>query len=39
LRDGKQPPPGSVIGRQGSEPVSGRTTLNEIVGPLADGRR
>jgi NADH-quinone oxidoreductase E subunit len=27
LRDGKAPPPGSVIGRQGSEPVTGRTTL------------
>jgi NADH:ubiquinone oxidoreductase subunit E len=39
LRDGKQPPPGSVIGRQGSEPVTGRTTLNEDVGPLAGGRR
>src|SRR5580693_5260631 len=29
LRDGKAPLPGSVIGRQGSEPVSGRTTLVE----------
>jgi NADH-quinone oxidoreductase E subunit len=29
LRDGKAPLPGSVIGRQGSEPVAGRTTLNE----------
>ena len=27
FRDGKAPPPGSVIGRQGSEPVTGRTTL------------
>jgi NADH-quinone oxidoreductase E subunit len=27
LRDGKAPPPGSLIGRQGSEPVTGRTTL------------
>jgi NADH-quinone oxidoreductase E subunit len=27
LRDGQPPPPGSVIGRLGSEPVSGRTTL------------
>jgi NADH-quinone oxidoreductase subunit E len=27
LRDGKAPPPGSVIGRRGSEPVGGRTTL------------
>jgi NADH:ubiquinone oxidoreductase subunit E len=29
LRDGKAPPPGSVVGRQGSEPVTGRTTLFE----------
>jgi len=29
LRDGKVPPPGSVIERQGSEPVTGRTTLIE----------
>jgi NADH-quinone oxidoreductase E subunit len=29
LRDGKPPAPGSVIGRQGSEPVNGRTTLTE----------
>jgi NADH-quinone oxidoreductase E subunit len=29
LRDGKAPLPGSVIGRQGSEPVSGRSTLVE----------
>jgi NADH-quinone oxidoreductase E subunit len=27
LRDGKAPPPGSVTGRQGSEPATGRTTL------------
>ncbi len=27
LRDGKAPPPGSMIGRRGSEPVGGRTTL------------
>jgi NADH-quinone oxidoreductase subunit E len=32
LRDGKAPPPGSVIGRQGSEPVAGRTTLIEPAG-------
>jgi NADH-quinone oxidoreductase E subunit len=31
LRDGKAAPPGSVIGRQGSEPVTGRTTLIESV--------
>jgi NADH-quinone oxidoreductase E subunit len=29
LRDGTAPPPGSVIGRQGSEPLTGRTTLTE----------
>jgi len=29
LRAGKPPVPGSVIGRQGSEPVTGRTTLTE----------
>jgi len=29
LRDGKPPLPGSVTGRQGSEPVGGRTTLIE----------
>jgi NADH-quinone oxidoreductase E subunit len=34
LRNGKAPPPGSVIGRQGSEPVTGRTTLMEpTAGP------
>ncbi|MGH7061451.1 MAG: NADH-quinone oxidoreductase subunit NuoE [Stellaceae bacterium] len=27
LRDGQPPPPGSVIGRRGSEAVAGRTTL------------
>ena len=32
LRDGKAPSPGSVIGRQGSEPVTGRTTLLEAAG-------
>ncbi len=29
LRDGAAPQPGSVIGRRGSEPVGGRTTLTE----------
>ena len=29
LRNGRAPLPGSVIGRQGSEPVTGRTTLVE----------
>jgi NADH-quinone oxidoreductase E subunit len=34
LRAGKAPPPGSVIGRQGSEPMTGRTTLLEpAAGP------
>jgi NADH-quinone oxidoreductase subunit E len=32
LRAGKPPPPGSIIGRQGSEPVTGRTTLTELPG-------
>ena len=32
LRAGKPPAPGSVIGRQGSEPVTGRTTLTEPAG-------
>jgi len=32
LREEKPPPPGSVIGRHGSEPVTGRTTLAEPVG-------
>jgi NADH-quinone oxidoreductase E subunit len=31
LRDGTAPPAGSVIGRHGSEPVTGRTTLSEPV--------
>jgi NADH-quinone oxidoreductase subunit E len=29
LRAGRAPPPGSVVGRQGSEPATGRTTLTE----------
>jgi NADH-quinone oxidoreductase E subunit len=32
LRQGRVPPPGSVTGRQGSEPASGRTSLTEPVG-------
>lgn len=32
LREGKPPPPGSVIGRHGSEPVTGRTTLTGPAG-------
>ena len=39
LRNGKPPAPGSVIGRQGSEPMTGRTTLMEPVGPLAGGEK
>jgi NADH-quinone oxidoreductase E subunit len=31
LRDGKPPPPGSMTGRHGSEPITGRTTLTEPV--------
>jgi NADH-quinone oxidoreductase E subunit len=34
LRAGEAPPPGSVIGRQGSEPVTGRTTLTEPLEAL-----
>jgi len=36
LRDGNAPPPGSVIGRQGSEPITGRTTL---MGPVTPSSR
>ena len=32
LREGKPPPPGSVIGRRGSEPVTGLTTLTGPAG-------
>ncbi|HMD64368.1 MAG TPA: NADH-quinone oxidoreductase subunit NuoE [Stellaceae bacterium] len=39
FRDGKPPPPGSVIGRPGSEPATGRTTLTEPLGQLAGGRK
>jgi NADH-quinone oxidoreductase subunit E len=31
LRRGEAPPPGSVVGRRGSEPISGRTTLTETA--------
>ena len=34
LRDGEPPPPGSVIGRGGSAPIKGKTTLTE---PVSDG--
>jgi NADH-quinone oxidoreductase E subunit len=32
LREGKPPPPGSIIGRHGSEPVTGLTTLTGSAG-------
>ncbi len=35
LRAGAPPPPGSMIGRHGSEPISGRTTLTEPTGSAA----
>jgi NADH-quinone oxidoreductase E subunit len=38
LRAGTVPPPGSVIGRQGSEPVTGRKTLIEPVTEPAGGQ-
>ena len=31
LHDGKPPPPGSMTGRHGSEPITGRSTLTEPV--------
>jgi NADH-quinone oxidoreductase E subunit len=37
LRAGNPPPPGSAIGRHGSEPVSGRTTLTEPAAEAAAG--
>ncbi len=33
LKKGEPPPPGSVIGRRGSEPVGGATTLHEVAAP------
>jgi NADH-quinone oxidoreductase E subunit len=38
LRAGSPPSPGSVIGRHGSSPVGGKTTLTEIPGNAAEGR-
>jgi NADH-quinone oxidoreductase E subunit len=38
LRAGDRPSPGSVIGRQGSEPVTGRTTLTAPAGGAAADR-
>jgi len=37
LRAGAPPPPGSMIGRHGSEPVGGRTTLTEPARDAAAG--
>jgi len=39
LRNGRAPSPGSVIGRQGSEPVTGRTTLTEPMAHPAGGEK
>jgi NADH-quinone oxidoreductase E subunit len=39
LRAGKPPAPGSVIGRKGSEPVTGRTTLTGPAGQLAGNEK
>jgi NADH-quinone oxidoreductase E subunit len=38
LRSGNAPPPGSVIGRQGSEPITGRTTLKQQVTEPVEGQ-
>ena len=35
LREGRAPPPGSVIGRGGSAPINGKTTLTEPPQPIA----
>jgi NADH-quinone oxidoreductase E subunit len=37
FRDGKPPPPGSVIGRRGSEPLGGPTTLGAVAAEGAGG--
>jgi NADH-quinone oxidoreductase subunit E len=37
LRAGNPPPPGSMIGRHGSEPITGRTTLTEPTRDAAAG--
>jgi NADH-quinone oxidoreductase E subunit len=37
FRAGSPPPPGSVIGRHGSAPINGKTTLTEIPGTAAGG--
>ena len=38
LRAGSPPPPGSVIGRHGSAPLGGKTTLTEVPATAADAR-
>jgi len=38
LRADSPPPPGSVIGRHGSAPVGGKTTLTEVPATAADAR-
>jgi NADH-quinone oxidoreductase E subunit len=38
LRAGSSPPPGSVIGRHGSAPLGGKTTLTEVPATAADAR-
>jgi len=38
LRAGSPPSPGSVIGRHGSEPVTGRTTLTAPANNAGAGR-
>ena len=37
FRAGSPPPPGSVIGRHGSAPIKGKTTLIETPGPATAG--
>jgi NADH-quinone oxidoreductase E subunit len=37
LAAGHPPPPGSVVGRQGSEPIGGRTTLKASAGAAGAG--
>jgi NADH-quinone oxidoreductase subunit E len=38
LRAGSPPPPGSVMGRHGSSPAGGKTTLTEIPSNAAEDR-
>ncbi len=37
LREGKAPPPGSLIGRRGSAPINGKTTLIDPPHAISDG--